>query len=925
MSFIFHSFPYEKNCKGLRILRGDSKCRKYRVPLSSGVFLCCSIQQNLSLAQNQKEGAVNSGSKAVSPKTDKVVLYFAYGSNLSPKVFGPRSSSIWRRFQYLEASRAQLVGFRLVFNVRGIPLLEPCFANITEDPDGIVVGVLYKLSYSNWKRLTRSEGVGITGVYKEKAVRVLKEDTGETVMAFTLIAEDSRFTLTEEVMPSSRYLHLVLDGIQHWKLDSRHPFFGLQDEKDMNSPSTMSRPAFAVVNTLAGSLPADLVDFSSVAHWETGTLRFLKVPSPSSEKSNLWSSQTSTIYDSSEVVKSQAKPLLFYLPGIDGTGFGILPQLDVLRKHFHVHCLVWPSSEMYSWQQLVDKTLILIEDIISKERAEGMPSEELPKVWLVAESMGCCLALLLAEKRAEFFEHITLVNPATSYSRSIFSSILSRLDTLPSMFYQIAPIAISPLLLDFGRRLSQPNKLLLAARSLPKLSEILPPETLGHRIRLIEKFPANVEKWRRLKTKIFIIAAVNDLLIPSYAESERLLNIFPHAVRYISHYGGHGLLLEHDIGLSQLILRSHDILSSSSCLESRNMILQSTYPVKKTLSAPKMTYSSGTEESDHDLLKFPSAEDIFRAKQQLQVYRKISSPVFIGVDRIPEQDGRPILFVGNHTLYGITDVPFFIEHFLSKRNILIRALAHPVFWNWQWRSKDRPRSHSLWDDSSRFVDIMERFGSIPASPRNLYRLLERKQSVLLFPGGAREAFKRKDEAYSLHWPCEAEFIRMAIRHDAWIVPFSCVGPEDNFQIILDGEELIQLPLMGRLMESMFSLSNMPMGDMVREWKGPLNKQDLVNFIQPLSIPRSPHRIYFYFSSPMDSRLYTSAMKDRSKVKELYGSIRHQVEDGISYILDKRKEDPFEMWWKRITFESVSGVAAPTKWQWSRQDGYLDIQ
>ncbi|GJD06513.1 Acyltransferase-like protein At1g54570, chloroplastic [Galdieria sulphuraria] len=881
--------------------------------------MCSSVQQNLSNALSGKPETVNSRSNVTSPKSDKAVWYFAYGSNLSPKVFGPRSSNIWRRFQYLEATKARLPGFRLVFNVRGIPLLEPCFANIREDPDGIVTGVLYKLSYSDWKRLTRSEGVDITGVYKERSVRVLKEDSGETLMAFTLVAEDSRFTFAEEVMPSSRYLRLVLDGMQHWKLNSVHRFLGLKQEKDIASHSVSSRPAFAVVNTLAGFLPADLVSFSSVAHWETGALRFLKVPSQPLEESCVENSQT-FISEYSSSAKSQVKPVLLYLPGIDGTGLGILPQLDALRKHFDVHCLVWPSSKLYNWQQLVDKTLVLIEDIISKERSQGWSLEDSSKVWLVAESMGCCLALLLAEKRPELFEHITLVNPATSYSRSFFSSILSKLDTLPPLVYQVAPVAISPLLLDFGRRLSQPDKLLHAARSLPKLSEILPPETLGHRIRLIEKFSANVKEWRRLKTKVLIIASVNDLLIPSYAESERLLDIFPKSVRYISHYGGHGLLLERDIGLSQLILRSHEILSSS---ESSNTKYQNIYPGEKTLPVANVSHLGSTEESHDEDFKFPSLEDIHRAKQQLLLYNKIFSPVFIGTNRVPEQRGRPILFVGNHTLYGITDVPFFIEHFLSKRNILIRALAHPIFWNWQSRDRSSRLSRSLWDDSSRFLEVMERFGSVPATPRNLYRLLEKKQSVLLFPGGAREAFKRKDEAYSLHWPREAEFVRMAIRHDAWIVPFSCVGPEDNFQIILDGEELIQLPLVGRLMESLFSLSDMPKGDVVREWKGPLNKQDLVNFIQPLSIPRSPHRIYFYFSSPIDSRLYTSAMKNRSQVEEMYGNIRDQVENGIRYLLDKRKEDPFEVWWKRIVFESVTGVAAPTKWQWSLRDGYLD--
>lgn len=73
--------------------------------------------------------------------------------------------------------------------------------------------------------------------------------------------------------------------------------------------------------------------------------------------------------------------------------------------------------------------------------------------------------------------------------------------------------------------------------------------------------------------------------------------------------------------------------------------------------------------------------------------------------------------------------------------------------------------------------------------KNLYRLLESGQSALLFPGGVREAYRRKGEEYSLFWPSKPEFIRMAARHDALIVPFAGVGLDDSFKILLDGEEI----------------------------------------------------------------------------------------------------------------------------------------
>lgn len=65
------------------------------------------------------------------------------------------------------------------------------------------------------------------------------------------------------------------------------------------------------------------------------------------------------------------------------------------------------------------------------------------------------------------------------------------------------------------------------------------------------------------------------------------------------------------------------------------------------------------------------------------------------------------------------------------------------------------------------------------SGKNLYKLLRAGETVLLFPGGVREAYKKKGEKYRLFWPSRPEFVRMAVRFGATVVPFSavcCVPP-----------------------------------------------------------------------------------------------------------------------------------------------------
>jgi putative hemolysin len=43
------------------------------------------------------------------------------------------------------------------------------------------------------------------------------------------------------------------------------------------------------------------------------------------------------------------------------------------------------------------------------------------------------------------------------------------------------------------------------------------------------------------------------------------------------------------------------------------------------------------------------------------------------------------------------------------------------------------------------------FGSVPVGATSMYRLLQNGEMVLLFPGGAREALKKRGENYELFW------------------------------------------------------------------------------------------------------------------------------------------------------------------------------
>jgi hypothetical protein len=115
-------------------------------------------------------------------------------------------------------------------------------------------------------------------------------------------------------------------------------------------------------------------------------------------------------------------------------------------------------------------------------------------------------------------------------------------------------------------------------------------------------------------------------------------------------------------------------------------------------------------------------------------------------------------------------------------------------------------------------------------------LLELNCTILLFPGGVREAYHRKGEDYKLFWPEKADFVRVAAKFNATIVPFGAVGCADAFNMLLDNEEIVNLPIIGENLKTMNS--KLPVAR-------PRQESDEL-FVPPLSVPRTAARFYFLF-------------------------------------------------------------------------------
>ncbi|MFS7926889.1 hypothetical protein Hanom_Chr04g00302481 [Helianthus anomalus] len=110
-----------------------------------------------------------------------------------------------------------------------------------------------------------------------------------------------------------------------------------------------------------------------------------------------------------------------------------------------------------------------------------------------------------------------------------------------------------------------------------------------------------------------------------------------------------------------------------------------------------------------------------------------------GLAGIPDEG--PVLIVGNHMLMAFDVFPLIAE-FLREKQITLHGLSHPELF-------DIDVEHEYY--MIPIIDLLKLGGSIPISGRNLFKLLEKKSHVLLYPGGIREALHRKVNYLRLHF------------------------------------------------------------------------------------------------------------------------------------------------------------------------------
>jgi 1-acyl-sn-glycerol-3-phosphate acyltransferase len=147
-----------------------------------------------------------------------------------------------------------------------------------------------------------------------------------------------------------------------------------------------------------------------------------------------------------------------------------------------------------------------------------------------------------------------------------------------------------------------------------------------------------------------------------------------------------------------------------------------------------------------------------------------------GLANIPEEG--PVLLVGNHsggTLISDTFVfsQAFYDHFGPLRRF--HQLAHDLVFQ-------LPGVRAS----------LSRFGTVPASPENMARALERDAALLVYPGGDHETYRPSWQSAKIDFAGRTGFVRLAIEHDVPIVPVVAIGGQETALFLGRGRRLARL-------------------------------------------------------------------------------------------------------------------------------------
>jgi 1-acyl-sn-glycerol-3-phosphate acyltransferase len=153
-----------------------------------------------------------------------------------------------------------------------------------------------------------------------------------------------------------------------------------------------------------------------------------------------------------------------------------------------------------------------------------------------------------------------------------------------------------------------------------------------------------------------------------------------------------------------------------------------------------------------------------------------------GLEHIPEEG--PVLLVGNHS--GGTMIA---DSFVFSQAFYERFGANRLF---------HQLAHDLVFKIAGLRTLVQRWGTVPASPENMRRALDRGAALLVYPGGDIETFRPSWQTSDIRFDGRMGFVRLALKHDVPIVPVVALGGQETALFLGRGRRVARALALDRL-------------------------------------------------------------------------------------------------------------------------------
>lgn len=239
------------------------------------------------------------------------------------------------------------------------------------------------------------------------------------------------------------------------------------------------------------------------------------------------------------------------------------------------------------------------------------------------------------------------------------------------------------------------------------------------------------------------------------------------------------------------------------------------------------------------------------------LYRRYFRVTATGLENLPT--AGPALVVGNHSGGVMTpDTAMTLHAWMTARGVEspVYSLAHPAFFRIPYLNV-----HAM------------KIGAIRAHPRQAMEVLDRDAVVLVYPGGADEAYRSFRRRNEVDLMGRTGFIKLAVRYGAPIVPLVAAGGHETLIVLGDGARLARWLGLDRRGVPCFPVSlSLPWGL-------------AVGF--PSNVP-FPAKIHIRVGEPIDLGGVTSAdLRDRRVLRDCYERVESRMQEMLDELVAAR--------------------------------------